>query len=224
LLIGLPLLCLFAFFVVWLLSGALVSGGVRWKAALVVAVIVGVLGVRGTLRLPRETAAASAGDAPGAALTTRNVFSRATDWHVLAHRYAPQQGLGLDEVLIGHAGVFHVSAVRWDGRARLRATPDGRLLFGREDITGHLRPSEQQASAVATALSAATGAPCLVWPVLAIAGDAAPRRPLDVGGVILVRAGGLRHWLAAQPRVLGAEEAAALARVAAEALPHNPLA
>lgn len=218
LLIGVPLLCLAAFVVVWLLTGLVASdGAVRWRAGLGAAVLVAVLGVRGGLRIPREPAASAAGTVPGAPVPRRG-------WRVLSNRYAPDRGLGLEDVVIGPGGAFHVSAVRWDGRSRVKATRDGRLLFGREEITGHLRLPGQQAEAVASALGAATGAPCLVLPVLAVGGRAAPRRPLELAGVTLVPAARLRRWLAAQRPVLSADEAGALAEAATEALPHNPLA
>jgi hypothetical protein len=217
LMIGVPIMAVGTLVLTWLilrLAAPHGSGTLRWRVAILLALIVAGLGVRGALRQgPGEPRNA----APPMATGQLPRQMQRHHWHLLTHRQTP--GGALEDLIIGPAGVFHVATRDMTGPSKLRANRDGRLMLGRSEVTYVAQAVYQTADAAAKALAPAFGRPVLVIPVMIATGAAAPRATVSAAGVTILPAKRLPRWLLSQPAIHSPEEADWLASLADQHLP-----
>ncbi len=102
--------------------------------------------------------------------------------HILSIPGSEEQ---IDHLVIGPAGVFAIDSEDWDGRMPVRTSSHRNLWHGPRNMKDRLEHAHWEADQAAGLLSAATGSPVTVRPVLAVYGpkimwDVAEIRDVDV--------------------------------------------
>ncbi|MRX44516.1 nuclease-related domain-containing protein [Agromyces kandeliae] len=142
----------------------------------------------------------------------RRLEALGPEWVVLHSVPVGTGSSDLDHVVIGRAGVFTINTKHhrgqpvWVGAKRI-------LVNGQR--TDHLRNAAYEAKRAAKLLSAATGTPLEVTPIIAIVGAkrmTVRQRPADV---VVLRESNLVRWLRRRRAVLTPEQVRHLAAVAA---------
>jgi hypothetical protein len=200
----------------WMRAAPLSIGGLRMSPVAMTAA-----GVAAALaawrRWPRDDPArwlrGAAGEQATAALLARLPRRR---WTVLHDRAVPGSRANLDHVVIGPTGVWVVDSKAYRAPLRIRR---GRVWAGSRPVpTGAVA---WEAERVGERLGVD------VTPIVAVHGDGLRRRGRRSDGVRVVPASGLlrrlrRGRLRRRRRVLGRDEAAEVARRAAQRLPPHP--
>ncbi|GAA4102814.1 nuclease-related domain-containing protein [Nonomuraea soli] len=191
--------------------GLLLGGRLGLAVALVVALVVAAVD---WWRFHRWSAIASwCKGAVGERSTARLLAPLACEGYVILHdRAIAGSSANLDHLVVGPSGVFLIDSKKWARRTRISGH-GARLWIGGRPAETLLRGLAFERSAVQRAIDHGV-AEVAVLPVVAVHGPRLPgiSRPLQVAGIMLVRAGQVRRFIQAAPKQLSAAQVAVLAR------------
>ncbi len=134
-------------------------------------------------------------------------------WHVLHAVPVGKGDADIDHVVIGPGGVFTVNTKNHSGQ---KVWVAGRTLMVNGQKQPHLRNAEHEAQRAGRLLSAASGSPVTVTPVIVVVDPAALTLREQPPTVVVLTSRQLTRWLKKRPVVLAAAQVATLLDVAAD--------
>lgn len=149
----------------------------------------------------------------GERATARMLASLALDGYVVLHdRAIAGSSANLDHVVVGPTGVWVVDSKRWARRTRISGF-GRRVWIGRRPADTLLRGLAFEREAVQRGVNGFSTSPIQVSALVAVHGPRLPgiSRPLQVEGIMLVRAGQSRRLIKAGPATLAPAAVSALA-------------
>lgn len=139
---------------------------------------------------------------------------------MLHDRALPYGRANVDHLVIGPTGVYVIDSKKWHRNTTISGR-SGKLWIGRYPADQVLRGLVYETRAVSEALHRSSGQRVDVVAVVTVHGARMPRwgKPINVDGIIMLRASRLCGWILRRPRIHQSDQFVRLAAAATKTFP-----